>query len=1142
MADIFSAPFIIALIGFFFAQRPYFTIRNNTETHVETFYGKITLALASEQHFQAVSSRKLGPVNNILNHGSSNVRIRNVLVKTFVSLLLLSGDISVNPGPCYKYPCGICGKPVKLNQRGIQCDFCEVWSHIRCLNMNSIVYEALANSSCVWECCSCGMPNFSSSLLDSFSNIQCSNQFSSLDNTSTNSTLGSPLLSSSPSTRKQDQRNKSNALSILTVNCQSIMAKKHALAQLIDDAKPDIIVATETWLTKNHGTGELLMENYEIERRDRKSDPHGGVLLAIKKDLIATREPELETDCEILWCKLKMQGNKTIHVGSYYRPHESDENSLVELEKSLGKIKDNHQVLLAGDFNFPGWDWKEHIVRHCNYPTLHHRFGELLDDENLTQLIELPTRGDKTLDLVLTNFPNNVKNTSVLPGISDHDCPLVSFDLKPIRYRQKPRNIPIYSKARWESLREELSVAASNLEKDSDTKSVNELWMDFKVAITRGVKNHIPHKICKPKDNLPWVTPKIRQLIKKRDRLSVRRKLRMKAGQTDPNKITTKIKALKKMIQKEMRDAYWRYVESIITPEEHTEHQSCNKRFWTFIKHCRTDSFGIKSLCDEGKELTKPVDIANALNNQFKSVFTAETPPTCNLLPSSHYPDMENIQITEAGVLKLLQNLKEHKACGPDNIKPKVLKEMANIVAPMLTLIFKKSYDCGEVPEDWKSAYVTPIFKAGTKSDPANYRPISLTCVACKLMEHIITSAIMKHTKRHNIFYHLQHGFREGLSCVTQLIEVVNDLAFNMQGGGQTDLLIMDFSKAFDRVGHQRLLLKLEHYGVRHKTHDWIRSFLSSRNQRVVVGGEFSNIVQVQSGVPQGSALAPCLFLLFINDLPNQLDSTVRLFADDTLLYLAVQSHKDTRTLQDDLRKLEDWEKKWQMDFNPSKCHVLRVTRKREPIVYDYVLHGKVLENVDASKYLGITLSSDLRWNPHVSNISNKGNQILGFLRRNLKINSPPIKTLAYKTLVRPVLEYAAEAWDPYTKGDIYTLEMVQRRAARFVLNRQHNTSSVTEMLKELNWETLEQRRKKLRLLMFYKLHTKEITVDTTKYLVPRQHQSRHVNDHPYSIPLARTDSYKYSFFPRTIKDWNCLPTDTVNSGSPAIFMAKLFA
>ena len=169
------------------------------------------------------------------------------------------------------------------------------------------------------------------------------------------------------------------------------------------------------------------------------------------------------------------------------------------------------------------------------------------------------------------------------------------------------------------------------------------------------------------------------------------------------------------------------------------------------------------------------------------------------------------------------------------------------------------------------------------------------------------------------------------------------------------------------------------------------------------------------------------------------------------------------------------------MAFNTDKCQVLRVSRKRDPLIHEYILHGKILESVDSAKYLGVSITSDLCWNQHISNIVTKGNQSLGFLRRNLRINSPELKSIAYKSLVRPTVEYASTVWDSYTKHNRDRLEMVQRRAARYVLHHYERTASVKEMLEQLNWETLELRRRKARLTMLYKMLYNLVEIDHQK-------------------------------------------------------------
>ena len=185
---------------------------------------------------------------------------------------------------------------------------------------------------------------------------------------------------------------------------------------------------------------------------------------------------------------------------------------------------------------------------------------------------------------------------------------------------------------------------------------------------------------------------------------------------------------------------------------------------------------------------------------------------------ASPFPRMPDINVSIEGIEKLLKNLNPHKASGPDQLKPIVLQTLHKELAPTLQLIFQQSLDQGKLPQIWKEANVSPIFNKGDRSDPANYRPISLTCV----LEHIIASSLPKHFTNSNILYDLQHGFREKRSCETPLIMLIDELAKNVQTGFQTDLIFLDFSKAFDKVAHEKLLLKLHYYGIRGDVLKWI--------------------------------------------------------------------------------------------------------------------------------------------------------------------------------------------------------------------------------------------------------------------------------------------------------------------------------
>lgn len=247
---------------------------------------------------------------------------------------------------------------------------------------------------------------------------------------------------------------------------------------------------------------------------------------------------------------------------------------------------------------------------------------------------------------------------------------------------------------------------------------------------------------------------------------------------------------------------------------------------------------------------------------------------------------MPEIDISREGILKQLLDQKEKKACGPDLIPPRVLKSAAQPISFCLEVIFKASLSTGSVPHDWRQANITPVYKKGERFKASNYRPVSLTCICSKILEHIVVSNMMKHFDKNNILSDCQHGFRPKRSCETQLISLTEELHQNLENKEQVDMVVLDFSKAFDKVPHKRLLSKLWNYGVRGNTHGWIQSFLVDRTQRVVVDGEASDWVHVESGVPQGTVLGPVLFLAFINDLPRSVQSRVCLFADDCVIYM----------------------------------------------------------------------------------------------------------------------------------------------------------------------------------------------------------------------------------------------------------------
>ena len=605
-------------------------------------------------------------------------------------------------------------------------------------------------------------------------------------------------------------------------------------------------------------------------------------------------------------------------VVSVYRPPNTDIDYALDLCSKIKDIVNTNRsatIWISGDLNLPDIDWKtESIEGHQNSNAINTAFLSAFQELGLTQIVDFPTRLHNTLDLFLTNRPSMISNCTPLPGVSDHEMILTISDVQAKRLKPVSRKILLWNKADIQNIRNYLSTFSSNyLASVTINTPVEEQWRIISRHLTQTIDNLVPSKMSTTRFNQPWITRQLKRLARKKSRSY------KKAKQSDDPRDWQQYKTLKKQMQFDCRKTHQKYVDDMICGDMANN----PNKFWSYIKSKRCDNTGVASLLSDGKLHSDNFSKTRLLDEQFSSVFTrANTSSLPNLGPSPH-PDIQRFDVTEEGVLKLLNNLNHHKASGPDNIPTRLLKEGATELSPIFTLLFNSTLHQGQIPTPWKQAHVAPVHKKNNRHDPANFRPISLTSVTCKLIEHIIYSQIINHLDSNGILTDRQFGFRKRHSCETQLLITVQDLAQGLRDKQQIDAVILDFSKTFDKVSHRHLLLKLEHYGVRGPTLYWIGDFLTNRTQRVMIEGTLSEAAPVTSGVPQGSVLGPLLFLCYINDLPACVSSHIRLFADDCLLYRTINAQHDTVILQEDLNILQQWKAKWLMFLTPTNVRYL---------------------------------------------------------------------------------------------------------------------------------------------------------------------------------------------------------------------------
>ena len=925
-------------------------------------------------------------------------------------------------------------------------------------------------------------------------------------------------------------------------NACSLRNKLDEFRARVKSEQPHVVAVTEVWMKE-----DVVLDGYhQAVRHDRESGRKGGGILLFVKDnlpMIECRELSKLAFEESVWCLVRLIGSESMLLGLCYRSPSSEienDNQLLNVLRSTEQVQAEH-VLVMGDFNFPQIDWS---VGKVDGPedSSQAQFYEVVQDLFLAQHVDFPTRfrngqSPSQLDLVLTKHEYAIDEVeaSAPLGKSDHlvltwtyqyqtECSSTQVPDTTLR-----RN---FHKGRYDAMNKELLGVDWSFTESMD---VDTMWIKMKELLVTCIEKYVPlvKKKKEKRKTPPWWTKELTKEVKTKYKMWKRYShLRSPVSHQEYT-------AQRNKVTRMLRESRRRY-EDQIAKEGKQDPQKIHRYIRSQLKI--KPKVGALEQCN-GTLTSTDSEAAEVLNAFFQSVFVVENPSDIPEFPdvTSDEHALTSIEITESQVQEQLQCLAEGKAAGPDGIPATVLKKCSESITKPLTNLYRKTLEAGRLPNEWKAAKITPIYKKGSKLKAENYRPVSLTSQTCKVLERLILKHIKKHLSDNELISEHQHGFQQGRSCQTNLLETFELLTKWLDAGKGIDIVYLDYQKAFDKVPHLRLIKKLNAYGIRGSVLHWIRDFFSDRRQQVAVGCGESSWTRVTSGVPQGSVLGPTLFVIYINEIPKIIKSKCKLFADDTKLFHEISNDEDVSELQSDLDELTKWSAQWLLKFNTEKCKVMHCGHSNPAMEYVMnELHSppRVLKTTKMEHDLGVVVSEDLKATLHCQAAAAKANKALRLLRMAFSNVTVRNFKLLYSTYVRPHLDYCLQAVGPHMMQDLQKLEKVQRRATKIV--KTIKSLSYQERLSTLKLLSMKDRLLRGDLIEVYKIMTGKVNIDRNQFF--ELHEDLRTRGHPLKLKKRRTlHHFRNKFFAnRVVTTWNSLPEHVVAAMSVNSFKRKL--